>query len=69
VRRPARYVPEPGTSYAEIATDRDGFAITTRHGGRGLNALVDRFGPAIWDGGAGGPELNRSGSDPARPWM
>lgn len=52
-----------------IEPDPDGFAITSRHGARGLPALIDRFGPAVWAGGDGAPELNRAGNDPRRPWM
>jgi len=46
-----------------------GFAVATRTGDRGIEALERMFGRAIWDGGDGTPELNRQGTDPRRPWM
>lgn len=58
-------VPDP----ACVVEDPDGFSVTVRHGRRSLRALVDEFGPVVWEGGNGAPELNRAGADPRRPWM
>lgn len=67
--RPRRIVYVDPAPHVSISADPNGFAITCRHGERGLTALVGRFGRAVWDGGDGAPELNRAGADPRRPWM
>lgn len=46
-----------------------GYALTGREPARRTEALAQRFGRSIWDGGDGAPALNREGADPRRPWM